>query len=103
MSDAPQAPIEIRITEAGHTVEITAWVGEVRAGVLVMSRLSPHRLLIDHTQTFTGFEGRGLGKRLVVEAAEWARANGQQLMPLCPFARQILDRLPEYADVRTGL
>ena len=102
MSDAGNVAIEFRVVEADGKVEVTAWAGE-RAGVLVMSRLSADRLIIEHTQTFAGFEGRGIGKRLVVAGAEWARANGQKLMPLCPFARQIFDRFPEYADVRTGL
>ena len=103
MPDAALTPIEIRITEEDRKVEVTAWAGDVRAGVLVMSRLKPTSLIIEHTQTFPGHEGRGVGKRLVIAAVEWARANGQQLMPLYPFARQILDRFPEYADVRTGL
>ena len=102
MTDTLLAPLEIRVTEGDGKVEVTAWAGD-RAGVMVMSRLSPTRLLIEHTQTFPGFEGRGVGKRLVIAGAEWARANGQMLMPLCPFARQIFDRFPEYADVRTGL
>jgi predicted GNAT family acetyltransferase len=94
--------MEIRIVEQDRKVEVTEWADD-RAGVMVMSRLSPDRLLIEHTQTFPGFEGRGIGKRLVIAGIEWARANGQQLMPLCPFARQVFDRFPEYADVRTGL
>ena len=95
-------PVEFRIAESDGKVEVIAWAGE-RAGIMVMSRLSPSRLIIEHTQTLPGFEGRGIGKRLVVAGVEWARANGQQLMPLCPFARQIFDRFPEYADARTGL
>lgn len=102
MVNTTQVPLEIRITEADGKVEVTAWAGD-RAGVMVMSRLSPNRLIIEHTQTFPGFEGRGIGKRLVFAGAEWARTNGQMLMPLCPFARQIFDRFPEHADVRTGL
>lgn len=102
MSDEAPVPVEFRIAESDGKVEVTAWAGE-RAGVMVLSRLGPDRLIIDHTRTFAGFEGRGVGKRLVIAGAEWARANDQKLMPLCPFARQIFDRFPEYADVRTGL
>jgi predicted GNAT family acetyltransferase len=102
MSDETMVPLDFRITESDGTVEVTAWADD-RAGIMVMSRISPSKLLIDHVQTFPGFQGRGVGKRLVVAGVEWARANGQMLMPLCPFARQILDRFPEYSDVRTGL
>lgn len=96
------APLEIRITEDGGKVEVAAWADR-RAGVMVLSRLSPGQLIIEHTQTFPGFEGRGVGKRLVEAGVAWARTNDQQLMPLCPFARQMFDRFPDYADVRTGL
>ncbi|HXV07404.1 MAG TPA: N-acetyltransferase [Burkholderiales bacterium] len=30
---------------------------------------------------------------------EWARANGRKLMPLCPFAKSVFDKTPEYRDV----
>lgn len=103
MPDVTMTPLEIRITEEHGKVDVTAWAEDDRAGVMVMSRLSPSRLIIEHTQTLAGFEGRGVGKRLVVAGVEWARLNGQLLMPLCPFARQIFDRFPGYADVRTGL
>jgi predicted GNAT family acetyltransferase len=100
--ESANQPVEFRVAEVDGKVEVTAWAGE-RAGVLVMSRAGPSQLIIEHTQTFPPFAGRGIGKRLVVTAAEWARANEQKLMPLCPFARQIFDRIPDLDDVRTGL
>jgi predicted GNAT family acetyltransferase len=102
MSEAPSIPIETHVSEDGGRVEVTAEAGE-RVGVLVMSRIGPNRLIIEHVHTLPGFEGRGVGGGLVAAGVEWARANGQMLMPLCPFARQMFDRHPEYSDVRTGL
>ncbi len=103
MTDVTSTPLELRIVEESGTVTVTALSGDARAGTMVMSRLGPDRLLIDHVQTFPPFQGRGVGKRVVVAGVEWARAHCQLLMPLCPFARQIFDRFPEHADVRTGL
>ena len=102
MGDSQPIPLEFRITEIDGTVEVTAWADK-RAGVMILSRLSPNSLIIDHVRTFPGYQGRGVGQRVVLAGIEWARANAQQLMPLCPFARQIFDRFPEHADVRTGL
>jgi predicted GNAT family acetyltransferase len=31
---------------------------------------------------------------------QWARGTGTRIMPLCPFARSVFDRTPEFADVR---
>jgi predicted GNAT family acetyltransferase len=31
---------------------------------------------------------------------EWARAENRRLLPLCPYARAVFDKTPEFADVR---
>jgi len=30
---------------------------------------------------------------------EWARASGKKILPLCPFAKSVFDKKPEYRDV----
>jgi predicted GNAT family acetyltransferase len=39
------------------------------------------------------------GKKLVQAAVELARTENARLLPLCPFARSVFDRTPEYSDV----
>jgi pilus assembly protein CpaF len=43
--------------------------------------------------------GTGAGKTLVNAAVEWARAGNRRLMPLCPFARSVFEKTPDYRDV----
>jgi predicted GNAT family acetyltransferase len=43
--------------------------------------------------------GQGLGTRLVREALDWARAEGYQVIPTCPFVGDIIERFPEYEEV----
>ena len=57
------------------------------------------RVIIDHTSVDDALRGSGAGKKLVHAAVEWARAEKQQLLPLCPFARSVFDKTPDYADV----
>ncbi len=57
------------------------------------------RVIIDHTQVDDALRGTGAGKKLVAAAVEWARAENQRLLPLCPFARSVFDKTPEYSDV----
>jgi predicted GNAT family acetyltransferase len=57
------------------------------------------RVIIDHTQVDDALRGTGAGKKLVAAAVAWARAEKARLMPLCPFARSVFDKAPEYSDV----
>ena len=57
------------------------------------------KIIIDHTEVSEAYEGKGLGKQLVKACVEWARANNIHIIPLCPFAKGVFDRVPEYRDV----
>jgi uncharacterized protein len=57
------------------------------------------KIIIDHTEVNPGNEGKGLGKKMVTKAVEYARENGIKIVPLCPFAKSVFDRVPEYRDV----
>lgn len=58
-----------------------------------------HKFIIDHTEVREGGEGKGLGKKLVQAAVEFARSKGYQILPLCPFAKSVFEKTPDYADV----
>jgi uncharacterized protein len=70
-----------------------------RAGEMTYSRMNDHAVIVDHTAVFSGFEGTGLGKQLVEQGVRWAREHDSRIMPLCPFARALFERTPEYHDV----
>jgi predicted GNAT family acetyltransferase len=57
------------------------------------------RVIIDHTSVDDSLRGTGAGRALVQAAVEWARAKNQRLLPLCPYARSVFDKTPEYRDV----
>lgn len=57
------------------------------------------RVILDHTTVEDELRGTGAGRELVRAAVEWARANHRRLMPLCPYARSVFDKTPEYRDV----
>jgi predicted GNAT family acetyltransferase len=56
-------------------------------------------MIIDHTEVSDALRGTGAGKKLVAAAVDYARTNGWKIMPLCPFAKAVFDKTPEYADV----
>ncbi|MBA3827987.1 MAG: N-acetyltransferase [Taibaiella sp.] len=57
------------------------------------------RMIIDHTEVANEYEGKGLGRQLVKAGVEYARQKEMKIIPLCPYAKQIFEKTPEYADV----
>ncbi len=57
------------------------------------------KMIIDHTEVSVAYEGRGLGKQLVTAAVTFARERGITIIPLCPFAKGVFDRVEAYRDV----
>lgn len=51
------------------------------------------KLIIDHTIVMEGFNGKGIGKALVLYGARFAEENGLKIKPVCPYAHKVL-----YAD-----
>jgi predicted GNAT family acetyltransferase len=61
-------------------------------------RVRGDRLVLVHTEVPAELEGRGIGTRLVTAAVDRAAREGLTLVPLCPFARDWLERHPEAAS-----
>lgn len=59
-------------------------------------RVADQRLHIDELDVQDGQHGKGLGKRLLQHAADWARANGLRRLSLTTF-RSIPWNAPYYA------
>ena len=57
------------------------------------------KFIIDHTEVSPDFNGKGVGKKLVMAAVDYARANNLKIIPLCPFAKSVFDKVPEIDDV----
>jgi len=58
--------------------------------------------VIEHTVVDPDYGGKGLGKQLVKAAVEFARENDYKIIPLCPFAKSIFGKAPEFSDVLTS-
>ncbi|QBZ96766.1 GNAT family N-acetyltransferase [Flavobacterium sangjuense] len=57
------------------------------------------QIIIDHTEVNPGNEGKGFGKQMVSKAVEYARENGIKIIPLCPFAKSVFNKVQEFRDV----
>jgi len=58
-----------------------------------------NRIIIDHTEVSEKLKGKSAGKLLLAQAVAFAREKGIKILPLCPFAKTVFDKTPEYNDV----
>jgi uncharacterized protein len=66
---------------------------------MVYTMPSPEKMIIEHTEVSDELRGKNVGYHLVHTAVEYARTHNIKIIPLCPFARSVFDRKPEYQDV----
>ena len=57
------------------------------------------RIIIDHTEVANELAGKGVGKQMVTEAVEFARQKNIKIIPLCPFAKSVFDKVKAFNDV----
>lgn len=70
-----------------------------RLAFMTYSKAGPGRIIIDHTEVSDALKGKGAGRQLVATSVEYARKNNLKILPLCPFARSVFDRVKEFDDV----
>ncbi|MDD7973213.1 DUF5996 family protein [Roseinatronobacter alkalisoli] len=66
---------------------------------MTYSRVGESQIIIDHTDVPDVLRGRKVGERLVRQAIEDARRDNVVIIPLCPFAKAMIGRRPEWQDV----
>lgn len=55
--------------------------------------------IIDHTEVSEKLAGKGAGKQMVQRAVDFARERQVKIKPLCPFAKSVFDKTPDYNGV----
>ncbi|MDL5050120.1 GNAT family N-acetyltransferase [Oscillatoria amoena NRMC-F 0135] len=70
-----------------------------RLAEMTFSMAGENLMIIDHTGVSDALRGKGAGKQLVEAAVEHARKNSIKIMPLCPFAKSMFDKITKYQDV----
>lgn len=60
---------------------------------------SGNKIIIDHTVVDSTLEGKGIGKQLVQKSVDFAREKNIKIIPLCPFAKAVFDKVVDFQDV----
>jgi predicted GNAT family acetyltransferase len=69
---------------------------------LVYNHKEEETMVIEHTGVDEKLRGQNIGCQLVQAAVEHARTNNMKIVPLCTFAKAIIDKKAEFGDVLKG-
>ncbi|MCX8532781.1 GNAT family N-acetyltransferase [Chryseobacterium luquanense] len=70
-----------------------------KAGLMTYTWAGEDRFIIDHTEVEEAYNGKGVGKEMLIKAVEFARENGKKIIPLCPFAKATFQKNDDLKDV----
>ncbi|MCD2422337.1 N-acetyltransferase [Niabella pedocola] len=83
----------------GRKGRFTAMSEDAVAGEMTYVWAGDAKLIIDHTAVDPQFSGRGVGKQLLMQLVAFARTGHIKVLPLCPFARSMFEKIKEIRDV----
>jgi predicted GNAT family acetyltransferase len=72
--------------------------GEIQAE-MTYSMTGADTMIIEHTEVGDALRGQNIGYQLVHTAVEFARHHNIKIIPICPFAKSVFDKKPDWADV----
>ncbi|WP_185145535.1 GNAT family N-acetyltransferase [Chryseobacterium shandongense] len=76
-----------------------AFIDGNHAGLMTYTWAGEERFIIDHTEVEEAYNGKGVGKEMLLAAVDFARKNGKSIIPLCPFAKATFQKHEELQDV----
>ena len=66
---------------------------------MTYSKAGDALIIIDHTQVSDELKGKSAGKQLVSASVDYARKHHLKILPLCPFAKSVFEKVKEFQDV----
>lgn len=72
--------------------------GEIVAEI-VYGNGGENTIIIEHTEVDDRLRGQNIGYELVHRVVEYARMHGRKVSPVCPFAKAVFDKKPDFGDV----
>ncbi|MFZ4931064.1 GNAT family N-acetyltransferase [Chryseobacterium sp. Mn2064] len=91
--------IEVKQNNDEKHGSFEAFIDGRRAGEMTYTWAGEERFIIDHTEVEEAYNGKGVGKEMLLAAVDFARKNGKKIIPLCPFAKASFQKSEEIQDV----
>ena len=86
------------VSQNGNGIE--SMLGNEKVGEITFVRIGADKLIIDYTGVAPGFRNKNIGLTLVRNVADMARTQHMHIITLCPFARAMFNKYPEFDDIR---
>ena len=92
----------MQIEQTEHGIRGRFYVGEAEQpkAEMIYRKDARNNIIIEHTEVSDELRGKNIGFQLVKASVEYARAHNVKILPLCPFAKSVFDKKPEFDDVR---
>ncbi len=91
--------MQVKHTENDGSGDFTALIEGREAGKMTYTSTGENKFSLDHTEVISTYKGKGVGKELLKSAAEYARNNNYKIVPVCSYAKKLMERSSDYDDV----
>jgi predicted GNAT family acetyltransferase len=92
MAETPRVSIDREETNGVH--EFVLRIDGARLGFLEFTRPGVGVMRIEYVEVSPELRGTGLGKQLVEKAVAFAREASLKVVPICSYARAVIQRDP---------
>jgi predicted GNAT family acetyltransferase len=65
---------------------------DIPAGEMTYVWAGTNKFIIDHTEAYEEFSGKGYAKQLVLKGIDFAKEKGVKIIPLCPYAKKVMEK-----------
>lgn len=89
----------VKIEDNGKKGRFVLYEEDKEAGEMTFTWAGESKIIIDHTGIKEEYGGKGYGKILLAKAVEFAREKNIKILPLCPFAKAMIDRDSSIQDI----
>ena len=91
--------MEVKRNDNRVKCSFDAYDSGTRAGTMTYKWDGEDIFIIEHTEVNEAFSGRGVGKKLLMAAVEFARENNKKINPVCSFAKSMFEKIEAIRDV----
>lgn len=93
-----KTPVTYLVSEQSDS--IVAYHNGCQIGEISYVRVGIDKMIIDYTDVHPDYRNQDIGLSLVRSVANLARSQHRRVISLCPFARAMFNRYPEFDDIR---